>query len=242
MTDLHYSDAIAASRTMIALKANADALQSRLPKNWELAPYIGDDLRGSSLKGANLLVPFHEVYAVRPKDGQPTGMMQLSYVAFVSQARNVVTGELAHIHWHSYTEDPEGIPGKYKDATLANIIRSQTFTKEKRGETAIQERFSAVAKSGEIHMALSYIQGAQVMWVTAEEPNLLLLAAKDTNVMRWYQEDQVLDIARSDPLKINAVSSIDIKVRGELEDVFDGTEQVIAVVVQRPYVRRVSTP
>ena len=63
--DLNYSDGIAAARTMIAFEANLAALQRRLPSGWELAPYAGDDLRGSSLRGVNMLVPFHEVYAVR---------------------------------------------------------------------------------------------------------------------------------------------------------------------------------
>jgi hypothetical protein len=34
---LKYSDGIAAARTMIALEGNADALQRRLPRSWELA-------------------------------------------------------------------------------------------------------------------------------------------------------------------------------------------------------------
>ncbi len=111
--DLHYSDGIAAARTTIALHANPAALQRRLPSGWELAPYAGDDLRGTALRGANMLVPFHEVYAVRAHEGQPTGLPQLSYIAFVAQARNQATGALGHLHWFTYTEDPAGVPGKY---------------------------------------------------------------------------------------------------------------------------------
>ena len=107
-----YSDGIAAARTMIALEGNPNALQRRLPNGWELSPYSRDDLRGSVLRGANMVVPFHEVYAVRTQDEQPSaGLPQLSYVAFISQARNLATGELEHIHWFSYTEDPAGVPG-----------------------------------------------------------------------------------------------------------------------------------
>jgi hypothetical protein len=103
--DLHYSDAIAAARTIIALEGNAAALQRRLPSGWELAPYVGDDLHGTSLRGANMLVPFHEVYAVPAHEGQPpAGLPQLSYIAFVSQARNQATGALGHVHWVAYTE------------------------------------------------------------------------------------------------------------------------------------------
>src|SRR5215813_10294500 len=155
-SDLKYSDGIAAARTMIALEGNAAALQRRLPSGWELAPYAGEDLRGTSLRGANMLVPFHEVYAVRTHDGRLAGLPQVSYIAFVSQARNQTTGALAHFHWFLYTEDPAGVPGKYGDGKLAHITRSQTFTKERRGETQVREAFSAVADSGEVHLSLAY--------------------------------------------------------------------------------------
>jgi hypothetical protein len=248
--DLHYSDGIAAARTTLALEANPAALQRRLPSGWELAPYAGEDLRGTSLRGANLLVPFHEVYAVRHQQGQPerqpggqpAELAQLSYVPFVSQARNRATGELGHVHWFTYTEDPAGVPGKYGDATLADITRSQTFTKQRRGQTQVRETFAAVAEGGKVQLSLAYRQGGMVVWVTAEEPNLPLYAAKDPRVVRRYQEDQVLDVVRSDPLGINGVSEVSLEVGGELADVFDGTERVVAVFLQRPYMRQVYVP
>src|SRR5262249_34001868 len=101
-SDLTYSDGIAATRTMLALQGNAAALQRRLPSGWELAPYAGEDLRGTSLRGANTLVLFHEVYAIRTRDGQSAGLPQLSYIAFISQARNQAMGALAHLHWFLY--------------------------------------------------------------------------------------------------------------------------------------------
>src|SRR5262245_36220827 len=239
---LTYSDGIAAARTLIALKVNATALQRRLPPGWDVAPYAGDDLRGRSLTEANLLLPFHEVFAVRSYTGTPDGLSQLSYVPFISQARNQSTGTLGHLHWLLYTEDPAGIPGKYRDARLARITRSQTFTKETRGETFVRETFSAVAEGGEVHLSLAYRQGGVVAWVTADKPNLPLYAAQDPSIVRVYQEDQVINIVRSDPMNVNAVSEIELKVTGEAGDVFDGTERVVEVVIQRPYVRQVYVP
>jgi hypothetical protein len=189
--------------------------------------------------GANTLLPFHEVYAVRTQKGQPAGLSQVSYVGFISQARNQATGAHGHFHWFLYTEDPAGVPGKYRDGRLAHITRSQTFTKEQCGETHVRESFSAVADNGEIKLSLTYLQGGMVAWSTAEEPNLPLYAAKDPSIVRWYQEDQVINIVRSNPLKINAVSEMSLKVQGELSDVFDGNERVVAVVIQRPYMRQV---
>jgi hypothetical protein len=52
----------------------------------------------------------------------------------------------------------------------------------------------------------------------------------------------VINVARSDPMKINRVSEISLTVKGELEDVFNGSERVVAVVIQRPYMRRVYAP
>src|SRR5262245_30994949 len=243
MPDLRYSDGIAAARTMIALQAEASALERRLPRGSELAPYAGDDLRGTSLQGTNMLVPFHEVYAVRTGDGRLAGLPQLSYIAFVSQAREQATGDLAHLHWFTYTEDPAGVPGKYDDGALAQITRSQTFSKERRGETRVRETFSAVAERGEVHLSLAYEQGGDlVISASPDKPNLPLVAARDPSIVRWYQEDQVMNVVRSDPLNVNRVSELSLNVKGELEDVFDGNERVVAVVIQRPYVRQVYVP
>jgi hypothetical protein len=240
--DLRYSDGIAAARTTLALAANPAALQRRLPDGWELAPYAGQDLRGRALRGANLLVPFHEVYATRTHDGQPAGLPQVSYIAFVSQARHQATGTLGHLHWCTYTEDPASVPGRYGDGRLALISRSQTFTKTQRGQTQVRERFSAVADGGQVGLSLAYRQGGMVLWVTAEQPDLPLYAAKDPRVVRWYQEDQVLDVVYSDPLGLDGVSEISLDVQGELTDVFDGTQRVVAVFLQRPYLRHVYEP
>ena len=243
MTELSYSDGIAAARTMIVLEANASALQRRLPAGWELAPYSGDDLRGRSLQGANLLVPFHEVYAIRSHEAHVRGQPQLSYVPFVSQAREQATGELAHMHWLTYTEDPAGVPGRYEDGALAEITRSQTFSKERRGETSVRETFSAVADHGEIHLALAYEQGGDLLlWASPDAPNLPLRAARNPSIVRWYQEDQVMNVVLSDPLNVDRVTDLRLEVKGELEDVFDGGERVVAVVIQRPYMRQVYVP
>jgi hypothetical protein len=106
----------------------------------------------------------------------------------------------------------------------------------------MRELFSAVAESEEVHLSLAYRQGGVLMWVTADKPNLPLYAARDPSIVRAYQEDQVINIVRSGPMNVNAVTEMDLRVKGELTDVFDGTERVVAVVIQRPYVRQVFVP
>jgi hypothetical protein len=195
-----------------------------------------------SMQGANTLVPFHEVYSVRTHDRQTSGLSQLSYVVFVSQARHRESGELAHMHWFTYTEDPSGVPGRYGDAALARITRSHTISKERSGETLVRESFRAVGELGKVQLSVAYAQGGQLNWLTPEQPNLVLRSARDPRIERWYREDQVIDVVRSDPLGTNRVSELEFHVRGELADVFDGTERVVAVVIQRPYMRQVFVP
>jgi hypothetical protein len=228
---------------MLALEADPTAIEKRLPPGWKLAPYTGDDPRGTSLRGANVLVPFHEVYAVRSHLGEVEGLQQLSFVAFVSRARERATGELAHLHWFAYTEDPAGVPGKYRDGVHARITRSQTFSKEQQGETCVQETFDAFGEDGKVSLSLDYVQGGDlVIWATAAEPNVCLRAASDPQIVRWYREDHVMNVIRSDPLSINRVSHVAFDVNGELSDVFDGNQRVVAVVIQRPYIGHAFVP
>jgi hypothetical protein len=49
-------------------------------------------------------------------------------------------------------------------------------------------------------------------------------------------------VVRSEPLNVDGVSELSLDVQGELGDVFDGNERVVAVVIQRPYMRQVYVP
>jgi hypothetical protein len=51
-----------------------------------------------------------------------------------------------------------------------------------------------------------------------------------------------MDMVRSDPLGLDRVSELSLQVRGELADVFDGTQRVVAMFIQRPYMRQVYEP
>jgi hypothetical protein len=92
-----------------------------------------------------MLVPLHEVHAVRSRDGQLVGLPRVSYVVLVAGARAKYGRDRAHA-LVPYTEDPADVPGKYGDGALAHITRSQTFSNERRRETRVREAFSAMAE------------------------------------------------------------------------------------------------
>jgi len=43
-------------------------------------------------------------------------------------------------------------------------------------------------------------------------------------------------------LKVDRVSRLSLQVQGELDDVFDGAERIMAVFLRRPYIRQVYVP
>jgi hypothetical protein len=59
---------------------------------------------------------------------------------------------------------------------------------------------------------------------------------------RWRREGQALNLVRNDPLQIDRVSELSLTVTDELADEIDGSERVVAVAIQRPYMRHVSVP
>jgi hypothetical protein len=121
------------------------------------------------------------------------------------------------------------------DCPLRNLVAPQLENRE----THVCELFSAVAESGEVHLSHAYRKGGVLMWVTAAKPTLPLYAARDPSIVRAYHEDHLTNIVRSCPMNVDTVTEMTLRMKGELTGVFDGTERVVAVVIQRPYTRQV---
>jgi hypothetical protein len=78
------------------------------------------------------------------------------------------------------------VPGKYLDATLAQIQRSQAFTKERGGETLVCEAFSAVAER-EIRLSVTYQPGGMMILATADQPSLPLRSEEFRRSPRFFK-------------------------------------------------------
>jgi hypothetical protein len=129
--DLHHADGIAAARTTLALHANPAALQRRLPPAGNWPPTPARTCAAPRCAAPTCWSP--STRSTPPGTERPSrrpagraGPVKLHRL--VSQARHQATGTLGHLHWWTYTEDPTGVPGKYRDARPAEITRSQTFT------------------------------------------------------------------------------------------------------------------
>jgi hypothetical protein len=239
--ELRYSDGIAASRIIVALRAPSDALQSRLPDGWEVAPYAGDDPRGRSLRDANLVLSFHEVTATHdPVAG--SDHRALRYVAFLVPARHTASGTTAHMHFHLVTNDPAGAPGKYLDAHLGRVARRHERS-EDGGSREVRDRFAVEGDDGGLELSITHTPGGLTQWVTAARPDFPVRSAVDPAIERWYQEDVAFDVVRSRPLGLDRLGAFSLEVTSRaLADVFDGSEEAVGVVMQPTYIRRVFVP
>src|SRR5262249_11126114 len=100
-------------------------------------------------------------------------------------------------------------------------LRARSHLPKRRVERPTSERHSPQLRRAARLICRWRIAKGLVMWVTADKPNLSLYAAQDSIIVRWYQEDQVVNIVLSDPMNVNGVTEINLKANGELTDVFD---------------------
>jgi hypothetical protein len=240
---LVYSDGLTASRIILGVKvSDDDALQRRLPEGWQLAPWGGSDARGAAFNGINLVIPFHDVAVLDDPRLPDDAQIQPHYVAFLVPARNVATAEIAHFETDLLTGDPAAVPGKYRASRFGKVTREHTRT-TRDGHRRVQDLFSVDAADGLFELSMAYEPGGVPLWLTADEPNFPIYSAIDPEIVRWYKEDAFYDVLRSVPLGFDRVSEFGLDVTAtSLRDIFDGGFEVVGIVAQPTYVRRVFVP
>jgi hypothetical protein len=95
---------------------------------------------------------------------------------------------------------------------------------------------------GMIEVQLTYQRGP-LLRRSAEHPNFPLWAAVDPTIMRVYQEDSVQELLRNDFTGLNMIQNMTFRSTvAELADLFDGKEQLVAVIGNPHYMRKVFSP
>jgi hypothetical protein len=230
------------SRVRIALRAGSPALQRRLPDPWDIYPDRSDVSQGS-----NLAVVFYEIFlnqaAHSPQltDADAVGR----YFVLGIPSRHRLTGETAFMVFRIFTahptsENPFGWKGVAAGTTTAhaNIVRSQTLEASNL-EAMVTDRIEARTNQGAVALEFRYRRGVPER--VASEGRVRFTAEPEQ--VRLYRADGLVDVVKSAPAGIDRLERFDLRVTlSELADIFDGSQEVVNLIVQPWYLRQVHMP
>ena len=227
------------SRVRIALHAGQPALQRRLTDPWDIDPDSSDVGRGS-----NLAVVFYEIFLNQPAQGSQltTADAVGRYFVLGIPSRHRRTEETAFMVFriltaHPTGENPFGWKGVAAGKTTAhaNIVRSQTLEASNL-EAIVSERIEARTNEGGVALEFRYQRGVPER--VASEGRIRFTAEPEE--LRVYRSDGLVDTVSSVPAGIDRLERFDLRVTlPELADLFDGSEEVVNVMVQPWYLRQV---
>ncbi len=219
------------SRVLVGLRADAVAVQSRLPDGRALVPFPG-----GPMKGANLLLVLIDSALEMDGDGDPFDPASRRAAALVGlgkkddAVRLYVMGIL--------TTTPERNP--YGVAMTARIERSRSSEGPANGgRTSADEWRISTSGGDELKFTLSYASGKRG-WSTGEA---FPYSAATPDFSRIYRYEQLVDLVASTGL--GKPSSGEFSLTGrvpELADIMDNPLEIVAVTDVPVYVRKIYLP
>ena len=229
-------------RVRVALRAGLPALQKRLPDPWDIHPDSGD-----VSKGSNLAVLFYEIFLNQATQGpQLTNVDAVGrYFVLGIPGRHRQTEETAFMVFRILTADPTGEnPFGWKGVAAgkttahANIVRSQTLEASNL-EAMTSDRIEARTNQGVVALEFRYRHGVPER--VASEGRVRFTAEPEQ--VRVYRADGLVDVVKSAPPGIDRLERFDLRVTlPELADIFDGSEELVNLMVQPWYLRQVYMP
>lgn len=219
------------SRVLVGLKVNSDGVQSLMPEGWASIPFSG-----GPMKGANLLFALIDGVLEMDPEGKPLdpASRRASVLVGLGKKDDTVRMYVLRI----LTTVPERDP--YDVAIAAEIERTQSLSGPANGARTISDEWQIMTEGGgELTFTLDYTTGKRG-WSPGE---LFPYSAADPSFSRIYRYDQMVDLVVSTALgkpssgNYSLTSSI-----AELGVIFDGSQEIIAVMDVPSYVRKIYLP
>jgi hypothetical protein len=222
-------------RVVVAFRVPETALKGWLPQPWEPNP-----IAAGPSKDTNLLISFIDRLINHDADGKliATGVDRVVSIAI--PARNPQTGETAPFAVREFNANVQAVPGPYKTAVPASIMRQGTFAgtgleagsgsefwevKEEKGAEAI------------IQLRFEYQRGTPAR----TKSELRLRSPVDPAFFRIYRFDAGIDVVKG--VGSERVKNLAFSATGaEMKRFFDGSHAIISVTVMPWYVREVFLP
>lgn len=223
------------SRVVLAFKANAAEIQRWLPAPWQASP-----MADGPAKDANLMVTFVDRLLDQNAEGKPAAIATYRVVALAIPARNPQTGDAGPLLIRLYNSNPDAIPGFYKTAVLASVEREASWSGADNSLGLANERWEMKdGKGGTLQLQLQYQRGTPTRGKVEAKPR----SGSDPATWRIYRIEQATDVVKSVPTGVDRLKSYRFRNNvAELQKLFDGSEQLVAVTAIPSYTRQTFLP
>ena len=218
-------------RIYLAFSVDQKAAQAWLPSPWNLSP-----IPEGPLKGANLLVIFTDKFIHQDGEGKLDKGGAYCSVGLVSWGKNQQTGEFAPFVTRGYW--PNDDPGSYKKAVKAMVSREATIKASASGTGSEVWKVQDSA-GGIMEFRMDYQRGVP----SRRTYEFKVRSSVDPNILYSYKDDTAVDLVKSIPAGIDRVKNYKFRVTmSELRKMFDGSEQLVGILINPSRVRLKYSP
>ena len=216
------------TRTFVYFKVSTAALGKFVPEGWQICP-----LASGPAAGANLLAIFVDQATSLDAIDKPVDLMR--YVLFEIPVSSAATGSSALI---LFTGLSTGGAGVYDTNLKASALVERRVRHESSG-SAVEESWAFDADGGErVSLRLRFRRGP----VSLQQVESRVHSQVRTGFWRIYRVEQAVDVVHpaGEPGRLTEFS---FKAQTtKLAALFDGTEQMAAIVSVPVYARRIYLP
>jgi hypothetical protein len=223
------------SRIALAFRARQAEVQRWLPAPWQVDP-----IAAGPSKDANLTLGFVDRLLDQDAEGKPAPVATYRVVALSIPAKNPQTGVSGPVIIRIFNSNPQGVPGFYKTAVQATVLREQTVKGASIEPGTVTESWEMRSNAGgAIDLRVQYQRGTPSRAKAEGKPR----SGADLNIWRIYRFEQGVDVVRSIPAGIDRVRNYQLKVTvPELGKLFDGSEQLVSISAIPWYTRQTFLP
>lgn len=222
------------SRVLLGFKVDDGAVGDMLPDGW-----IPVTLPQGPVGGSNLIVALIDRHVIVDADGGPADVSSGPTVAFLAYARSDSAEGVRGFVTLVYEEPP--LVNPYSNSVAADIDRVAGYTDAGGGARTQSELWTVKPEAGgELTLDLDYKVGG-FRWSTGGESRPY--SAVNPDFFRIYRYDQLAGLVMNDAMGRELDGTVSFSSTDpELAKLFDGSEDLVAIVSIPTYVREIYLP
>jgi len=220
------------SRLLVGIKADGDAVNAMMPEGWVSIPYPK-----GPLSGANAILALLDGHLVLDTEGKSADPATRTTAAILGLGKEADGKGVRQFVLRVYTDDPEANP--YGNTVTAKVQRSRELNGTSGDARTYSESWTVNAEDGSLSLSLSYAMGTPG-WSLGKSA-AFSASDPDFAVSQTYQ--QLADLVMSQSLGKPLAGDLSYaSTLTGLSGVFDGSEEVQAIVNIPVYIRDVFHP